>query len=145
MKQTYIENILENLFVIMPVFHRKLLRMDMGGVTGDLTRLHLGIMGRLHHHSMTTSELARETVIPRPQMTHLIDHLVAAGIVDRQPDATDRRVINLVLTENGLIVLQDLKHKVHDRIRKELSGLSSDELAEMSGALESLRRIGTKL
>jgi hypothetical protein len=44
-----------------------------------------------------------------------------------------------------MVVLKNMHLRVHDHIRKELSGLTSEELAEMSGALESLRRIGTKL
>jgi DNA-binding MarR family transcriptional regulator len=143
-KQTDIDYILENLFAVMPFIHRKLLRMDLGGVTGDFTRLHMGIMGRLYKGSMTVSELAQSMKVPRPQMSHLVDQLVKEDILVRQPDASDRRVINMVLTENGLKVLKNMHLKVHDHIRKELSGLTSEELAELSVALETLRRIGTK-
>jgi DNA-binding MarR family transcriptional regulator len=70
---------------------------------------------------------------------------VKADIAVRQPDTSDRRVINIVLTDKVMVVLKNMHLRVHDHIRKELSGLTSEELAEMSGALESLRRIGTKL
>jgi DNA-binding MarR family transcriptional regulator len=145
MSQSDIDLILENLFAVAPLIHRKLLRMDLGGVTGDLTRLHMGIMGRLYRGTMTVSELAMALKVPRPQITHLVDQLVKEGIVIRQPDSSDRRVINLVLTDNGLVVLRDMRLKVHDHIRAQLSGLSPEELTEMSGALAILRRIGTKL
>ncbi len=145
MKQTEIEHILEDLFTVMPLLHRKLLRMDLGGVTGEYTRLHMGIMGRLHTGCITTSELAQAVKVPRPQISHLVDQLVSAGLIERRPNTKDRRVINLVLTEKGTAKLQDMKQRVNNRIKQELSVLTPDELKELAEALETLRRIGTKL
>ena len=145
MNDTQIDRIIENLVAVMPIFHRKLLRMDLGGVTGELTRLHLGFMASLREGSMTASELARVSVMPKPQVTHLIDQLVKSGIVERNPDTADRRVVNIALTERGRVMLEDLRQKVQEIIRKELADLTSQELADMSAALETLRRIGARL
>src|SRR3972149_2576871 len=111
MSDTHIDRILENLSAVLPVFHKKLLKMNLGGVTGDLTRLHLGIMGMLREGRLPVSELARMTVIPKPQMTRLIDQLVKAGIVERRADSADRRVINIALTEYGRVLAEDVKRK----------------------------------
>ncbi len=145
MNDPQIDHIIENLVSIVPIFHRRLLRMDLGGATGDLTRLHLGVMARLREKSMTASELARSSVMPKPQVTHLIDQLARTGVVERHPDTTDRRVINIALTERGQLLFEDLRHKVQETMRKELSGLTSQELAEMSQALDTIRRIGARL
>ncbi|OGO40042.1 MAG: hypothetical protein A2147_07005 [Chloroflexi bacterium RBG_16_57_8] len=145
MSDTHIDRILENLSAVLPVFHKKLLKMNLGGVTGDLTRLHLGIMGMLREGSLPVSELARMTVIPKPQMTRLIDQLVKAGIVERRADSADRRVINIALTEYGRVLAEDVKRKVQESIRTDLAGLAPEELAEMAKALEALRRIVAKL
>ena len=145
MSDTHIDRILENLSAVLPVFHKKLLKMNLGGVTGDLTRLHLGILGMLRAGSLPVSELARMTVIPKPQMTRLIDQLVKAGIVERRTDSADRRVINIALTEYGRVLAEDVKRKVQESIRTDLAGLAPEELAEMAKALEALRRIVAKL
>jgi DNA-binding MarR family transcriptional regulator len=145
MNSADIDHILENLLLILPVFHKRLLRMDLSGVTGNLTRLHLGIMRMLNEGGMTVSELARVSMVPKPQMTHLVDQLVRLGIVERRPDATDRRVINLALTEHGRALLGDLKRKVRENIKNSLAGLTPEELAQMAQALETLRSIGTRL
>jgi DNA-binding MarR family transcriptional regulator len=144
-KQTEIDHILEDLFTVMPLLHRKLLRMDLSGVTGEFTRLHMGILGRMHKGCITTSTLAQAVKIPRPQISHLVDQLVNAGLVKRNPDTRDRRVINLILTEKGINKFQEMKQKVNTKIKTELSVLTPKELQEMSEALETLRRIGTKL
>jgi DNA-binding MarR family transcriptional regulator len=140
-----IDRILEDLFLVLPIFHKKLLRMDLDGVTGHLTRLHLAIMRMLGEGSLTVSELARVSVVPKPQMTRLIDQLVGSGIVERHPDLTDRRVIRLALTAHGRKLFGDLKQKVQENIKNRLAGLNPEELAKMSRALEMLRSIVTRL
>jgi DNA-binding MarR family transcriptional regulator len=140
-----IDSILENMIHVMPVFHRKLLRMDLDGVTGNLTRLHLAIMGVLSETGMTMSELAMMSMMTKPQMTRLVDQLVNLGIVERRPDAKDRRVINLALTDKGRVLLEDMKIKVTENIRNRLVSLTTEELTHMSAALDTLRRIGGKL
>ncbi len=145
MNDANIDRILENMIHIMPVFHKKLLRMDLGGVTDNLTRLHLAIMGVLSASSMTMSELAEILMMTKPQMTHLVDQLVGLGIVERRPDVMDRRVINLDVTDNGRVLLEDMKRKVKENIRNRLASLTPAELAQMSATLETLRIIGGKL
>ncbi len=145
MDETSVDRILDSLSAVLPVMHRKLLRMDLGGVTGGLTRLHLGIMGMLREGSMTVSELARVSVVPKPQMTHLIDQLVRSGIVERRADAADRRVVNISLTDHGLQLLRDVKRKVEEDLKNRLSGLTPDDLAAMATALETLNSIVARL
>ena len=49
--------------------------MDLGGVTGNLSRLHLAIMGMLRGENLAVSEVAKRLLIPKSQMTHLITSL----------------------------------------------------------------------
>jgi DNA-binding MarR family transcriptional regulator len=140
-----IDRIIESLIVIMPVLHRKILRMNLRGVSSDLTRLHLGIMKTLHEADTTVSDLAQMSIVPKPQMTHLIDQLVDLGIVERRPDLIDRRVINISMTEQGHTLHKDMKQKVREAVKKELSGLTPQELSDMLEALETLKRIITKI
>lgn len=140
-----VDNILEDMIQILPIFQKKLLRMDLGGVTGNLTRLHFAIMGVLSRGSMSVTELANSLMMTKSQMTHLIDQLVGPGIVERRPDGKDRRVINLSLTEPGRVLLDDAKRKVQETIRQALAGLSADDLRAMSGALKTLKDIGARL
>jgi DNA-binding MarR family transcriptional regulator len=65
--------------------------------------------------------------------------------VERRPDENDRRVINLALTAKGRVLLDEGKQKIKENIKIKLAGLTPEELSEMSAALETLRRIGSKL
>jgi DNA-binding MarR family transcriptional regulator len=145
MENKAVNSILENLFQILPIIHKKLLRMDMGGVTGDLSRLHIAIMGMLGNRSLPISEIGTRLVVPKSQMTRLVDQLVSSGIVEREPDTKDRRVINISLTDHGHAVLRECREKVKQNIRNKISRLTKDELVEFSEALVKLKDIGAKL
>jgi DNA-binding MarR family transcriptional regulator len=140
-----IDQILEDMILILPVFHKKLLRMDLGGVTGNMTRLHFAIMGILSRGSMNATELADSLMATKSQMTHLIDHLVEQGVVERRHDDKDRRVTYLFLTEQGYTQLSDINLKVQANVREALSSLTGDDLRAMYDALETLRNIGERL
>ena len=140
-----VDQILDNLLLLVPIMHKKLLRMDLGGIAGDLTRLHFGIMGIISRRDRTVSELAKMLVVSMPQMTHLVDKLVDSGLVERRPDDTDRRIIHLALAGKGRILLDDLKLKTMENLRSSLTVLTPAELNSMSEALKTLKNIGAKL
>jgi DNA-binding MarR family transcriptional regulator len=145
MNDTNIDRILDNMFHIMLISHKKILKMDLSGRTDNMTRLHFAVIGEISQNSMTMSELARVLMMTKPQLTHLVDTLVALGLVERRPDAKDRRVINLVLTAKGRVLGDDMKQKVKEDIKKRLACLTPEELAQMSAAFETLRNIIGKL
>jgi DNA-binding MarR family transcriptional regulator len=145
MDDVNIDRILENMFVIMLITHKKMLRMDLGGRPDNLTRLHLAVMGELGQNNTTMSELANTLMMTKPQLTHLVDSLVSQGIVERRPDEKDRRVVNLALTEKGRALLKEMKLKVKENTKKRLASLTTEELSQMSTALETLRNIVIKL
>ena len=145
MNDVKIDRILENLLYILPVLHKKILRMDLGGVAGNLNRPHFAIMGILHENSTRVTELAKILAVTKPQMTFLVDQLVKMEVVERHPDASDRRVINLVLSEKGRVLLEEMKRRVKEYVRLRLAGLTDDELTAMSSALETLRIVVAEL
>jgi DNA-binding MarR family transcriptional regulator len=145
MAEVDIDRILENMFNIMLVIHKKILRMDLGLETDNLNRLHVAVMGLLNTSNMAMTELAKALMMTKPQLTHLVETLVALGLVERLPDATDRRVIHLTLTKNGRVKLKSLREKLKENIKQKLASLTPEELTQMFTALETLRNIVSKV
>ncbi len=140
-----IDSILKDLLLVLPVFHKKLLPMDMSMVPGNLTRLHLAVMGMLGEQGQTASELARKAAVPKSQMTPAVAQLVERGIVERQVDARDRRLVNLSLTAHGHVFLEEMRHKAEEHIRGKLSGLAPEDLRRLSDALATLREVVSRV
>ncbi len=106
-KDEAIDRIIDNLFFVHMLTHRKLFKVDFEAVSQDISRPHLVIMRTLKDSgSLPVSEVGRRAAISRPQMTHLLDKLITLGLVERIPDANDRRVINVGLTTLGEKVLK---------------------------------------
>ena len=140
-----IDRVLENMFNIMLVIHKKIIRMNLGGDTDNLNRLHMAVLGVLSNTSPTMTELAKTLMMTKPQLTRLMDRLVKLGMVERCPDAADRRVIYVALTDIGRVTFEDMKLKLKEKIKNRLASLTLDELNQMSTALETLRNIVGKL
>jgi MarR family transcriptional regulator, transcriptional regulator for hemolysin len=56
--------------------------------------------------------LAQHLGIDRTVMTYLLDDLTGAGLVERQPDPTDRRARRVVATAPGRELLERLEHQL---------------------------------
>jgi DNA-binding MarR family transcriptional regulator len=103
-------------------------------------------MGMLSQsETLPISEIGRRLLISKPQMTHIIDKLIKLDIVERLPDKTDRRIINIKLNNNGKKELEKNQNLMRDNIRNKLSSLKERELEELSVSLRKLRDIGAKL
>jgi DNA-binding MarR family transcriptional regulator len=91
------------------------------------------------------SEIGQRLYISRPYMTALADSLIAEELVERLPDPSDRRVINLAITEKGKKYLRHsitlYKHDLKDR----LTMLDTYDLDMLCTAAEELQRILDKI
>ncbi|MGB8264665.1 MAG: MarR family transcriptional regulator [Dehalococcoidales bacterium] len=145
MEEVNIDRVLENMFHVMLVSHKKVLKMDTSGFPENMTRLHLSVMGEIGQNNLTMSELAKALMMTKPQLTHLVEALVTLGLVERRSDAKDRRVIILSLTEKGWVLGENMKRRVRENIKKRLANLTPAELRQMADAFETLRNTIGKL
>ncbi len=78
-----INTIVDNLFYVLPIIHKKLMKIAPPDVCCNmhLSRLHVGILVKLNENTTPISEIAESFLISKPQMTYLIDQLVNAGLV----------------------------------------------------------------
>jgi len=94
----------------------------------------LAFVGRRPRSSL--SDVAQHVGTSLPSMSKLIDGLVTRGIVERVPEADDRRRVALSLTSDGRRLLD----VVHDATQAHLSGLfeglSAAERAAIVDAME---------
>jgi DNA-binding MarR family transcriptional regulator len=87
-------------------------------------------------HPPTQAELSMHLAIDRTVLTYVIDDLTAAGLVERRPDARDRRVRRLALTAAGSRRLADLRGRVTDAESGLFPGLAAADAAALRTLLE---------
>jgi MarR family transcriptional regulator, transcriptional regulator for hemolysin len=90
---------------------------------------------------LSQSELADMLSVSRASMVHMIDHLVKAGLVIREPSISDRRVNRIVITNAGHRVYAESK-KLATAVRQQLiAGIHLEKLVHLTELLEQLQCI----
>ncbi|MBO9532296.1 MAG: MarR family transcriptional regulator [Solirubrobacteraceae bacterium] len=96
---------------------------------------------RLARRPMTMREFADAMDIDPPNATAVVDQLEQAGLAERKPHPTDRRVKLVDLTPEGRR-LADEANDILSTPPAGLSALSADELAELARLLAKTTETG---
>jgi DNA-binding MarR family transcriptional regulator len=108
----------------------------------DLTMAQLKVMVTLGFEgSLTISKLAEALAISHPTVSHLVEKLVQARLVERGEDVTDRRYTLAHLTAEGETVFQRLRQGRLDRLRNCLAQLDERDIDALHQGLEALVRV----
>ena len=90
---------------------------------------------------ITIGELAAAEQVRPPTMTRLVASLEEAGLVEREGDAADRRVVRVRATAAGTRVLEEGRRRRIEDLRAELSRLSTTELQTLTEAVAILEGV----
>jgi DNA-binding MarR family transcriptional regulator len=93
----------------------------------------------------TPAEMAEWAGCTRATMTGLIDTLERDGMVRREPDAHDRRMLRIALTEKGNTFIQGMIPEHFRRINALMSNLSSDECKQLTFLLDKVMKRAREL
>jgi DNA-binding MarR family transcriptional regulator len=150
MRKDILEKTATELLSVSPLIfrgvRRKLLKAELDNMEIDVSPLHFEIMRLVNEEGiLRITEIGERLQLARAQMTHLIDKLEELGMVDRQADSADRRVTNIVLTAKGNAFLKEHGGNIRKATREFLSGLTDEELADLSASLGRLRDILSRL
>ncbi|WP_046115371.1 MarR family winged helix-turn-helix transcriptional regulator [Aquincola tertiaricarbonis] len=96
-------------------------------------------------HGCTVAGLARDLQTDAGAMTRSLDRLEAKGMVARVRSATDRRVVNLALTEEGERLAALVVPVLAEVFNNHLAGFSPDEWQLLLSLLRRMVRNGDAL
>lgn len=94
---------------------------------------HWNVLRLIHSGEVNTAgKVAERMHVSPPIMTRLIDHLVMHKYLERELDFSDRRIYQLVVTENGIRVLNkgfkafaDLPNLLENKLTEQESKVTS--------------------
>lgn len=135
------EEVANQIQVLLPLIRERLLRPTEAGMRGQLSSLkYFGLTMLQFRGQLTMSELAAVLRISKQQLTALVDDMLKDELVQRQPDASDRRVIRVGITPEGEKILSAVREEGRQKLAQRLEILSSEELQTLS---ESIYRVST--
>jgi DNA-binding MarR family transcriptional regulator len=104
-----------------------------------LTLVQFHVLRHIRRGARTVSELAERQQISRPAISQAVELLVEKGLVTRQQDASDRRFVQLDLTESGGSLLNAVFDKNRRWMAEKMAALRPEELETLSCAMTILK------
>lgn len=139
-----VDSIAQNIFTVMPLLRKRLLHMDAVQGEHGIPLSHVQVLSMLDETgSMSVSEISHRLGIAKPNITPLVDRLIECGYADRIRDTQDRRVVNVVILDEGRAKLVDIRASIGEHVQDWAQNLSAADFRELSEALQSLTRILT--
>jgi DNA-binding MarR family transcriptional regulator len=100
---------------------------------------HWGILSVLKEKgNLTQHDIGKCVHMDRSTMVNMIDDLEKAGLVERRPNASDRRAYSVFMTEKGKSILPECSRLGTAAEKKFLSILSPKEQKELAHLLKKL-------
>ena len=139
MTTLYLNEISDNLYLLLLSLNRHIFNPTVLTKKFNVPHSHIKVLFYLIHNGpIPISKMAKELCISKPNMTPVIDKLVEEGLVLRDYDPTDRRVILIQTTPKALEFLKETQDYVKEIIKEKLSSLNDEDINTLSTSLESL-------
>jgi DNA-binding MarR family transcriptional regulator len=90
---------------------------------------------------LSLRELADSEHISAPALSGHVDRLEKAGLIERVRSEQDRRRVGLALTAEGEALLRRVRARRTTWLADRLRGLSDEDVAALSAAIEPLARL----
>ena len=120
----------------------KFLKVEAGLSTSQFNVLR--ILRGSHPGALTCGEIGERTIARDPDVTRLVDQLIARGLVARARSRADRRVVEVSITAKGLELLRDLDPHSERMPRALIGHVSRSKLRQLAKILaELLDGLGT--
>jgi len=90
---------------------------------------------------LSLAELAAEEQVRAPTMTRIVDGLVNAGLVTRETDMRDRRMVRIAATEEGRVLLDAGRRRRVLAITERLGKLADSERRALERGVDLIEQL----
>jgi len=126
-------------YLLKRVGNQLTMTVDRGLAPFEMTHAQLGIFLKLlHGEANTAADLARELMTDTGAMTRLLDRLEEKGFIQRTRSCTDRRVVEVALTDKGVHLADQMTQVLVDTLNHHLRGFSSGEVDQFKSFLRRM-------
>lgn len=108
----------------------------------SLTSGQLSMLFTLKQHGpISAQEIATRLAMSPGAVSQLVESLSESNYIVRTPRTSDRRVIDLELSDTGLQQITSIEHERHIIIREMTDDLSDTELKQLISALQKMLHV----
>ena len=122
-----------------------LTRLLVRQLGGTWSRTEVSLLNTLSYGPRRITELAEFERLAQPTMTHVVKRLEQRGVVTRQRQADDGRVVLVELTEAGIAAVEDFRAQASAALGARLAEMPDDQVQALAVATETLAQLVTVL
>ncbi|MEI8201777.1 MAG: MarR family transcriptional regulator [Bacteroidota bacterium] len=138
MQEQKILALIDNIISVKPMFYKTLGKPVP--MSSDITPgAYYALMYLKKHDMFSMSDLGKMLQISKPNVTALVNKLIAKGFVIRSSDKLDRRLIMIRLSAKGSQFIEKNNKKYFEQIKSKLQTLSDEELESFSISLQNVK------
>ncbi|HEX8974591.1 MAG TPA: MarR family transcriptional regulator [Patescibacteria group bacterium] len=129
-----IDRIVSLIFATRRLIHEQ----TAGKSQGNCSFMHMATLVFIKAKKPLMKDIADFLGIAPPSATSLVNTLTKTGLVKREQDMHDRRIVRITVTKKGEQRLAGGKKHVEEKMRKRLEKLSLNEQKELIKILEKI-------
>jgi len=118
-------------------------RLLVNELGGALSRTDVGLLNTLSEGPRRITELAALERLAQPTMTQLVKRLERQGLVARERQADDARVVLVSLTEAGSAAFADFRARASAALGAHLAEMSDADVEALGAATDALAHLVT--
>jgi DNA-binding MarR family transcriptional regulator len=118
-----------------------LTRLIVRELGGELSRTEVSLLGTLSRESGRITDLAELEGLAQPTMTSLVKQLEHQGLVRRERQADDGRVVLVHLTDRGADALEDYLARARALLGRYLAEIPDQQVEALAGATDALAQL----
>jgi len=108
---------------------------------GRLSLVHLNVLFLLEHDGpLPMRSLAEAMDVSQASATGIVDRMEQRGLVERQRDEDDRRVVRVAVTDEGRDLIAGMVAQRRDHMAQMLETFTDEELAGFLAGTRAMRR-----
>ena len=112
---------------------------------GTWSRTEIGLLNTLSYGPRRITELAEFERLAQPTMTQLVKRLEQSGLLTRERQADDARVVLVTLTEAGRTAVEDFRAQASAALATCLAEIPDEQVEALALATEALAQLVTVL
>jgi DNA-binding MarR family transcriptional regulator len=118
-----------------------LARLLVRQLGGELSRTETGLLSTLSGGPRRITELAEFEGLAQPTMTSLVKALEQQGLVRRERQTDDGRVVLVHLTDSGAATLEDYRTRARELLSSYLVEIPDEQVEALAAATDALTQL----
>lgn len=137
------DTLIEYILSFMPLLHKKLFK-DFKHC--EISKQQMQLLFHIkHENGKPMKYYGNKLMISKPNLTTVVNKLIEEGLIERERDTDDRRIINLTITEKGDHFLTSHREIIKQNMLKRLEVLSDEDINRLNKNFEEMKAIFSKL